>query len=92
MLSISKSTSSFFPNDFNTCQLLGRIFLKKHPEKKDERNFSRTQKTRGFKNMKQGCRFVPYTFSETIRHRWYEAGSKDWLPGFGGLIQGKIYF
>ena len=26
----------------------------------------------------QGCRFVPYTFSETIRHRWYQAGSKYW--------------
>ena len=22
-----------------------------------------------------GCRFVPYTFSETIRHGWYQAGS-----------------
>ena len=30
----------------------------------------------------QGCRFVPYTFSETIRHRWYQAGSKYWFPGF----------
>ena len=26
----------------------------------------------------QGCRFVPYTFSETIRHRWYQARSKYW--------------
>ena len=26
----------------------------------------------------QGCRFVPYTFSETIHHRWYQAGSKYW--------------
>ena len=27
----------------------------------------------------QGCRFVPYTFSETRpRHRWYQAGSKYW--------------
>ena len=26
----------------------------------------------------QGCRFVPYTFSETIRHRWYQAGCKYW--------------
>ena len=26
----------------------------------------------------QGCRFVPDTFSETIRHRWYQAGSKYW--------------
>ena len=25
-----------------------------------------------------GCRFVPYTFSETIRHRWYPSGSKYW--------------
>ena len=32
---------------------------------------------------KQGCRFVPYTFSETIRHRWDQAGSKYWFPGFG---------
>ena len=24
----------------------------------------------------QGCRFVPYTFSETIRHRWY------WVPSW----------
>ncbi len=26
----------------------------------------------------QGCRFVPYTFSETSRHRWYQKGSKYW--------------
>ena len=40
----------------------------------------------------QGCRFVPYTFSETIRHRWSQAGSKYWFPpGFGGLIQRQIY-
>ena len=26
----------------------------------------------------QACRFVPYTSSETIRHRWNEAGSKYW--------------
>ena len=26
----------------------------------------------------QGCKFVPYTSSETIRHRWYQAGSKYW--------------
>ena len=40
----------------------------------------------------QGCRFGPYTFSDTIRHRWYQAGSKYWFPpGFGGLIQGQIY-
>ncbi len=40
----------------------------------------------------QGCRFVPYTCSETIRHRWYQKGSKYWWnPGFGGLIQGQIY-
>ncbi len=30
------------------------------------------------------------TFSETIRHRWYQAGSKYWWnPEFGGLIEGK---
>ncbi len=26
----------------------------------------------------RGCRFVPSTFSETIRHRWYQKGSKYW--------------
>ena len=41
--------------------------------------------------LSKGCRFVPYTFSETIRHRWY---IRIWIlvkPGFGGLIQGQIY-
>ena len=27
----------------------------------------------------QGCRFVPYTSSETTRHRWYRAASKYWI-------------
>ena len=26
---------------------------------------------------------VPYTFSKTSRHRWYQAGTKYWFPGFG---------
>ena len=26
----------------------------------------------------RGCRFVPYTFSDSIRHRWYQAGSRYW--------------
>ena len=35
----------------------------------------------------QGCRFVPYTFSETIRHRWYlSAGSKYWCFSPGVLL------
>ncbi len=42
------------------------------------------------KTLQQGCRFVPSTFSETIRHRWYLwIYCKYWFPpGFGGLIQG----
>ena len=28
--------------------------------------------------IEQGCRFVTYTSSETIHHRWYQAGSKYW--------------
>ncbi len=32
------------------------------------------------------------TFSETIRHRWYQAGSKYWWnQGLAALIQGQIY-
>ena len=31
----------------------------------------------------------PKTCSETGCHRWRLAGSKCWLPGFGGLIQGQ---
>ena len=27
---------------------------------------------------------------ETIRYRWYQAGSQYWFPRFGGLIQGQI--
>ena len=26
----------------------------------------------------RGCRFVPYTNSDSIRHRWYQAGSRYW--------------
>ena len=77
----------FFPNYFNTFLLLGRIFLKKHPEKRWRKLF-KNPKNPGIQTIKQGCRFVPSTFS----NRWYQAGSKDWLPGFGGLIQGQIYF
>ena len=39
----------------------------------------------------QGCRFVPYTFSETPAAT--EGMDLNILvkPGFGGLIQGQIY-
>ncbi len=36
----------------------------------------------------QDCRFVPYTASETICHRWYLGIQILVKPGFGGLIQG----
>ena len=39
----------------------------------------------------QGCRFVPYTFLETSRHRWYnQAGSKYWwLQGLAAWFRVK---
>ena len=41
----------------------------------------------------KGCRFVPYTFSETSRHRWYNPLNLNIgvSPGFGGLIQSQTY-
>ncbi len=43
--------------------------------------------------LKRGCRFVPYTFSDTSRHRWFFWGDQNIgdSPGFGGLIQGQVY-
>ena len=32
----------------------------------------------------QACRFVPDTFSETIRHRWFSGSLMQWLFGVSG--------
>ena len=37
----------------------------------------------------QGCRFVPYTFSDTLRQRWYQAGSKIGFQGLAAWFRAK---
>ena len=63
-----------------------------YPSNVSKKKPGKAVKTQRNANSRQGCRFVPYTSSETIRHRWYQKGSKYCcFPGFGGLIHGQIY-
>ena len=71
-----------------------KIFSKKMPRRQQIYHPLVKQKHRQHsKNlgvMFQGCRFVPYTFAETIRHRW--CLRIEILVSTGlALIQGRIY-
>ena len=67
----------------------GAVMLGTNSTKKQPRGYQKKieyVKTRG-------CRFVPRTCSETIRHRWYQSWSKYWwIPhSLASSLKGQIY-
>ena len=82
MLSITKSTCSFFPTISFSCQLLGRMFLKKTSRKKMKETFQEPKKTGGFKPSNKVADLSPLHF----RKQSATDGTKlDLKIGFQGL-------